>query len=63
MQPRSWSILFCRVCQEPTPPYCGMKTDHLGFVCDDCLNTEMEDQDGSPENSRHEKDQRTAYRA
>jgi len=40
-----WTIIFCSECREPTPPGCGMMTDHLGFVCDECLNTEMDKYD------------------
>jgi len=42
MKTNDWSIIFCTECAEPTPPCCGMMTDHMGFICDDCLNHEME---------------------
>lgn len=42
MYNQKWVIIFCELCQEPTPPLCGMMTDELGFVCDDCLNIELE---------------------
>jgi len=45
MKRNEWSILFCTKCYEPTPPVSGMMTDHLGFVCDDCLNNELGKED------------------
>jgi len=43
-----WTIIFCSECREPTPPGCGMMTDHMGFICDECLNTEMEKYNNEP---------------
>jgi len=56
-----WSIIFCAICQEPTPPVSGMKTDHLGFVCDDCLNHEMENDNGSALTARHDNTETLLY--
>ena len=42
METTQWKILFCQECLEPTPPISGMMTDHRGFICDECLNTELE---------------------
>ena len=44
---RIWTIIFCQECYEPTPPGCGLMTDHMGFICDECLNNEMDQYDVS----------------
>jgi len=43
-----WTIIFCSECGEPTPPISGMITDYQVFICDECLNTEMDQYDESP---------------
>ena len=42
MKKNDWQIIFCSHCNEPTPPLCGILTDHIGFICDDCLLNETE---------------------
>jgi len=42
-----WTIIFCSECGEPTPPISGMLTDYMVFICDECLNTEMDKYDES----------------
>lgn len=43
MKLKVWKIIFCGICEEPTVPANGILTDHMGFVCDECLNTELEE--------------------
>jgi len=38
MKKNDWSILFCTLCCEPTPPANGLITDYNRFICDECLN-------------------------